>query len=245
MKAALQMVYPPQCLGCGASVAGLEGGGVALCPDCWRETRFITGAACGRCGVPLPDDGTGIADAGLICDDCLQIDRPWRHGRAAVVYAGTGRRLALALKHHDRPDMAPHLAGWLAQAAAPLIRPDMVVAPVPLHLFRLMRRRYNQAALLSAPLARAWRLPHMPDLLIRTRHTPAQGFGDRDSRFANQEGAMSVNPRRLAAIEGRAVLLIDDVMASGATLAQAAGVLLDAGAGPISVAVLARAVKDD
>src|SRR5699024_7351230 len=131
------------------------------------------------------------------------------------------------------------------QAAAPLIRPGMVVAPVPLHLFRLMRRRYNQAALLSAPLDRAWRLPHMQDPLIRNRHTPAQGFGDRASRFAKQDGERSVNARRLAAIAGRAVLPMDVVMASGAPLAHAAQVRLEPGVGPVCVGMLARSVKDD
>ncbi|WP_240643420.1 ComF family protein [Paracoccus siganidrum] len=245
MKAALRLLYPPQCLGCGQPVAGSDAGAVALCPDCWRETRFITGAACGRCGVPLPDDGSGAGDDSLVCDDCLRIERPWRRGRAALVYAGTGRRMVLALKHGDRPDMAPHLAAWLARAAAPLVRPGMVVAPVPLHLLRLMKRRYNQAALLSGPLARARGLTHLPDLLTRSRHTPGQDHRDLAGRMANLEGALAVNPRRLAAIEGRAVLLVDDVMASGATMTHAAQALLAAGSGPVSVAVLARAVKDD
>lgn len=243
MKAALHLLYPPQCLGCDQPVAAT--GTVALCPDCWREARFIAGAACGRCGVPLPDDGSGQENEALICDDCLRIDRPWRRGRAAMTYAGTGRKLVLALKHGDRPDLAPHLAGWLAAAAAPLVRPGMIVAPVPLHLRRLMRRRYNQAALLSGPVARAHRLTHMPDLLLRIRHTPSQDRRDRAERLINLDGALAVNARRVAALQGRSVLLVDDVMASGATLAQAAAALLAAGSGPVSVAVLARAVKDD
>lgn len=245
MKGALRLIYPPQCLGCGLPVAGDGDGGLHLCPDCWRETQFITGTSCHRCGAPLPDDGTGANDDSLICDDCMAIARPWRHGRAAVVYAGTGRSLVLALKHGDRPDLAPALAGWLSRAAAPLIRPGMVVAPVPLHLKRLMKRRYNQAALVSTHLAKARGLEHLPDLLIRHRHTEGQDHRSVSDRFANIAGALTVNPRRAGRIEGRAVLLVDDVMASGATLAAASEVLLAAGSGPISVAVLARAVKDD
>ncbi|MFC3629049.1 double zinc ribbon domain-containing protein [Paracoccus angustae] len=243
MKGALRLLYPPQCVSCGAPVAG-EGPG-QLCPACFSETRFITGAACTRCGVPLPDDGTGAGDPALTCDDCLSIARPWQHGRAAVVYSGAGRRLVLALKHGDRPDLAPALAAWLARAAGPLIRPDTIVAPVPLHLRRLLKRRYNQAALISGRVARAHGAAHLPDLLVRRRHTPGQDHRGVGDRFANIAGALAVNPRRKSQAAGRPVLLVDDVMASGATLAAAADALLAAGSGPVSVAVLARAVKDD
>lgn len=241
IKAALRLLYPPQCLGCGQPVAGEA---AQLCADCWREADFITGCACARCGAPLPDDGTGL-DEGATCDDCLAIARPWRHGRAALVYGGTGRRLVLALKHGDRPDLAPHLSSWLTTAAAPLIRHDMIVAPIPLHFRRLVRRRYNQAALLAEPLARSRGLTHLPDLLLRKRNTMGQDHRGVSDRFANVAEAIALNPRHADRVRGRAVLLIDDVMTSGATLAQAAGAALAAGSGPVSVAVLARAVKDN
>lgn len=136
------------------------------------------------------------------------------------------------------------LGRWLAQAAAPLIMPDMLVVPVPLHPRRLLRRRYNQAALLAARLARQQRLPMLPVALRRLRHTPMQDHRRAEDRFENQEAAIGVAPRARHRIAGRPVLLVDDVMASGATLSAAAGALVAAGSGPVSVVTLARALRD-
>lgn len=245
MKGALRLVYPPQCLSCGAPV-GEEG---ALCPDCWREAEFIQGSCCSRCGVPLPGDGLAADDADeaaglLVCDECLRVQRPWVRGRAALVYRGTGRKLVLMLKHGDRLDLVPALGDWTARAALPLVRPDMIVVPVPVHLRRLLKRKYNQAELLAQHIARAHDLVHEPRLLRRIRHTPMQDHGSVGDRFANLDGALVVAPQMAARVEGRAVLLVDDVMTSGATLAAAAEALRAAGSGPISVVVLARAAKD-
>lgn len=242
MKGGLRLIYPPQCLSCGEPV-GEDGG---LCPTCWAEAEFISGCACSRCGTPLADEGLGRDDVegALICDECLVRVRPWVRGRAALVYRGTGRKLVLMLKHGDRLDLAPALGDWTARAAAPLVRPDMVVVPVPVHLRRLAARKYNQAALLSARVAQVHGLAHLPQALRRTRHTPMQDHGGVADRFANVEDAIAVAPRQAARLQGRAVLLVDDVMTSGATLAAAASALRAAGSGPVSVLVLARAVKD-
>ncbi len=241
MKGALRLIYPPQCMACAATVD--EDGG--LCPACWRDAEFISGASCSQCGAPLPHGG-GADDEGapFACDDCLARARPWVGARAAVVYRGTGRKLAMMLKHGDRIDLAPHLGDWVARAAEPLVRPEMIVTAVPVPLRRLMRRKYNQASLLSARVARAYGLVHYPDLLRRTRNSPPQDQRSLEARFENQEGAIAMPARHAALVRGRPVLLVDDVMASGATLAACADCLAGHGAGPISVAVLARAVKD-
>jgi predicted amidophosphoribosyltransferase len=133
---------------------------------------------------------------------------------------------------------------WLLRAAQPILKPDMLVAPVPLHWFRLLRRRYNQSALLSRACATLARLDHCPDLLVRRRHTATQDGRDRDGRFSNLSDALSVHPRRTAQIAGRHVLLIDDVMTSGATLAAGAEACVAAGAIGVAVLVLARVAKD-
>ncbi len=178
------------------------------------------------------------------CDDCLTIARPWSRGRAALLYRDNGRKLVLSLKHGDRTDLARPAAAWMLRAGAPLITPETIVAPIPLHWLRLLTRRYNQSALLSAAIARSAGLRHLPDLLQRSRNTRSQDGRDRDGRFRNVAGALRLHRRHHAALAGRPVLLVDDVMTSGATLAAATEACHAAGSGPVSVLVLARVAKD-
>ncbi|MDP0927094.1 ComF family protein [Paracoccus onubensis] len=242
----LGLLYPAQCPCCGRIVENSPDSRAhaALCPECWQDAHFITDPACLKCGAPLPENNQADA-AECLCDDCLSIARPWHRGRAALVYSGTGRILLLALKHRDRPDLAPVLGAWLSEAARPIITPDMIVAPVPLHFRRLFKRRYNQSALLARHLGALHGLTVIPDLLLRKRHTPMQDHRNITDRFANIANAITVNPRRLPHLGGRPVLLVDDVMTSGATLSAATEALHDAGSGRICVASLARALKDD
>lgn len=237
LRRGLRLLFPPQCISCGGAVVEEFG----LCPDCWRETGFIRGLACDKCGTPLPGADEGQPE---FCDDCLTIARPWDRGRAALVYRDTGRRLVLALKHGDRQDLARPMAGWLAAAAAPILQPGTLVTPIPLHWRRFLKRRFNQSALLSGALARLAGLDHCPDLLQRIRATHSQEGRGRAERFENMSQAIRVNPARSAGLAGRAVLIVDDVMTSGATFAAAADALQAAGAASVSVVALARVAKD-
>jgi len=237
MQAVLHLLYPPQCLTCDAQVATDFG----LCGPCWRDTPFVSGLVCDGCGVPLLGEDEGRAEH---CDDCLAIARPWSHGRAALLYKDNGRKLVLALKHGDRMDLARPAAGWLLKAARPILSPDLLVAPIPLHWTRFFKRRYNQSALLSGGLAKLAGLEHCPDLLVRRRATPSQEGRDRNGRFANVQDSIIPHPRRAHKIEGRRILLIDDVMTSGATFSAAAEACIAAGAIGISVLALARVAKD-
>ncbi|WP_127901207.1 double zinc ribbon domain-containing protein [Solirhodobacter olei] len=236
MQSLLQQIYPPRCLGCDTLVTTDFG----LCGACWRETGFLTGLVCDKCGAPLPGEEAGEP---VFCDDCLTLARPWARGRAAFAYGGTGRKLVLALKHADRQDIARPAAGWLLRAAGPILVPEMLVAPVPLHRLRLLKRRYNQSALISAAFARLAGLDHCPDLLQRLRHTGSQDGRDRDGRFANLTGAIRAHPGRATRLWNRPILLVDDVMTSGATFAAAAEACLAAGAASVSTLALARVAK--
>jgi len=236
LQGALQLLYPPQCISCSEPVQSDFG----LCADCWRETPFITGLVCDQCGMPLPGQDTSER---ALCDDCMTIARPWDRGRAAMMYDENGRRLVLALKHGDRMDLARPASGWMLKAAQPILRPGMLAVPVPLHWMRLFRRRFNQAALLSRNIARAAGLEHCPDALIRRRSTGNQDGKTRDARFANLVDAFVVPKSRERRVRDREILLVDDVMTSGATFAAASEALFAAGARSVSVLGLARVAK--
>jgi predicted amidophosphoribosyltransferase len=174
----------------------------------------------------------------------MKIARPWDHGRAALIYAGVGRRLVLGLKHGDRTDLARPAAIWLARVARRLLRDDTVLVPVPLHWQRRVQRRYNQSALLALALGRELDVPVCADALLRPKKTkPLEGHS-RDARFATLSDAITPNAKRVSVISGKSVLLIDDVMTSGATLAASAEAAKTAGATNVSIVTLARVVKD-
>lgn len=211
----------------------------SLCPACWADASFLSGACCDLCGRGLP----GASDGPMRCDECLVVARPWDEGRAALVYAGTGRRLALALKHSDRTELARGAGRWMHARARDLLGPETMIVPVPIHRWRLLRRRYNQSALLAKDIARRAGAEFAPQALRRSRHTPSQERRSFADRFANVSGAISVTPG--AVVAGRHVAVVDDVMTSGATLAACAEALRTAGAARITVLVLARVAKGE
>ncbi|MEM7295516.1 MAG: ComF family protein [Pseudomonadota bacterium] len=230
MHPALKFLFPEQCVSCSAEIED-----PGLCPSCWGSVTFIGEAACASCGAELVGEDVRPGD---LCDGCHKNPMPWDLGRAAIKYDGKGRELVLRLKHGDRLDLAGPLAGWLARAARPMVVPGMVVAPVPLHWRRLLKRGFNQAVELSRPMARELGLIHYPDLLQRKLPSKEKAGS---SEVVPMVGTFALSSRREDALAGMSVLLVDDVMTTGATLAACTEICRAAGATTVCVAALARA----
>jgi ComF family protein len=230
---ALDALLPPHCATCESPVAA-QG---TLCPGCWRGLHFLGAPLCDRCGVPFLHAGQGM---GGICAGCAARPPRFACARGALRYDEGARRLILPFKHGDRPDLARPLAAWMARAGAAQLGRCDVILPVPLHWRRLMRRRYNQALLLARHLGATTGLPVLPDTLRRLRATPpleGRGAAERAEVLA---GVFGVSARGAARVAGRRVLLVDDVMTSGATAEACATALLAAGAATVEVLAAAR-----
>jgi ComF family protein len=223
-------LLPPQCLACRERVMEPA----TLCARCWRELAFLTEPCCDRSGLPFAfDPGDGIVSAAALA-------RPpvWDRARAAVRFDESSRRLVHDLKYHDRHEVAALMGRLMAVAGQALMAESRFIVPVPLFRWRLWQRRYNQSALLARQLCRAG-LPFRPDLLERNRRTTAQvGLGYRQ-RQANVRGAFRVPQELHGEIAGTTVLLVDDVITSGATANACAGALKKAGAARVNVLAFA------
>ena len=234
-RAALDAVLPPRALDEGRpGVDSVQWRG--LTPDAWGRIVFIAPPVCDACGAPFDYD----RGAGALCDDCLRRRPAFDRARAACLYDDHAKDLILKLKHADRTDLAGLFAGWLARGAADLLADVDAVAPTPLHRWRLLARRYNQAAEIARPLARRIGAAYLPDALVRRRATPTQAGKSGDARRLNVEGAFAVAPAWRRRLAGRRILLVDDVLTTGATAEACALALKGAGAARVDVAVIAR-----
>lgn len=233
----LDLLLPPRCLGCGTPVA-TQG---RLCAGCWTALVFLGPPQCRICGYPLPH---ALPEAPL-CGGCASSPPAYDRARAAFRYDERARGLILAFKHADRTDIAPAFGRWLARAGADLVTDTDVIAPVPLHRWRLLKRGYNQAAILATALGHECGLAVVPDLLQRTRATPSQqGLSGRARAENITQAAFRVHPWHAGRVDGRRILLIDDVLTTGATIGACARVLRRAGAVGVDVLTLARVVRD-
>jgi ComF family protein len=230
---ALNLLLPPRCLACSTPVSAPG----TLCATCWRGLLFLGAPCCACCGYPFDFD---LGPGGL-CGACLAAPPLFDHARAALRYDDASRPLILALKHADRLHLAPPLAQWMRNAGAELIAAADFQIPVPLHWTRLFARRYNQAALLAQEIAKLGGPPVVTNALIRRRRTPSQGHRSASARRRNVAAAFALRaPERIV---GKRLILIDDVLTTGATVEECARVLKRGGAARVDVLTLARVVR--
>lgn len=230
-RRAADLVLPPLCLSCSAPVAGHG----VLCARCWNDMHFIARPYCQRLGTPFE------ADLGMDLISPRAVADPPVFGRARGVarYDDTARHLVHRLKYSDRMDIADAMGRWMAHAGAEILSGADALVPVPLHRYRLMKRRFNQAGELARAVSRVSGVPVMDAALQRVKATPSQVGLSADQRRRNLAGAFAVPDAARPRVSGQRLVLIDDVMTTTATLNASARALRRAGAGEVDALVFA------
>lgn len=238
---ALNQLLPPRCIVSGQAV-DRQG---MLAPEVWASFDFITAPYCDSCGVPFEFD---TATGGDHCAPCLQNPPHFTKARSALKYNDASRSIVLAFKHADQTHAVLAFMPWLKNAGAEFLvgenKADIII-PVPLHPWRLMARRYNQAAILAQRLGREVGMPVLVDGLKRIRHTPSQGHLKAGERAKNVSKAFTVPEQYKSRIAGKSIVLIDDVFTTGSTVGECAKMLKKYGAAKVYVLCIARVVKGD
>ncbi len=230
----LETALPPLCVACRQPV----GSGRGLCVACWSKVSFIAPPYCDRLGIPFTyDPGPGVLSMEAIANP-----PSYGRARAAVRFDDVARDLVHALKYGDRLDLATTMGQWMARAGRELTAEADALVPVPLHWRRLWARRFNQAAALAGAISTISGVPVLHDVLKRVRATPQQVGLSKTQRADNVQGAFRVPDDHKASVAGRRIVLVDDVLTSGATVDTCARVLLRAGAAHVDVLVFARVV---
>ena len=238
LRAPFRLIFdaalPPLCPSCREPIGATAG----LCPVCWSKLSPIERPFCERLGIPFVyDPGPGILSMQAIADPPA-----YQRARAAVRYDDVARSLVHAFKYGDRLDLAPTIGRWMARAGQELLAETEMIVPVPLHWQRLWARRFNQSAALAKVVGGISGVPVHPAVLKRVKATPQQVGLSRSERALNVQGVFKVPPEGKAAVAGHHILLMDDVLTSGATVDACARAVLRAGARGVDVLVFARVV---
>ncbi|WP_201859559.1 ComF family protein [Microvirga soli] len=235
-RSALGLLYPPTCIACQAATGEPH----TLCAACWSGMRFIERPYCERLGTPFSVDlGQPVLSPAAIADPPV-----FQRARAVAEYDGTASLLVHRLKYNDRLELAQALGGMMTRAGAELLADADVIVPVPLHRWRLWWRRFNQAMALAKAVSAESGIPCDPFLLARVKHTQRQVGLTKAQRQENLQGAFRVSVEAKARLQGKRVLLVDDVLTTGATANAASRALLRGGAASVDVLAFARVVKE-
>jgi ComF family protein len=237
LRGLLGLVYPPVCIACGAATGSPHG----LCAGCWTGMRFIERPWCERLGTPFAVD---LGVPGLISPAAMAAPPVFARARSVARYDDTARRLVHRLKYEDRLDLAVAMGRMMARTGRDLVAEADAIVPVPLWRWRLWRRRFNQAALLARHVAAGHGRTVEAGLLLRVRRTRPQVGLSRPARAENLQGAFRVPEAARPRLAGRRILLVDDVMTTGATANAAARALLRGGAASVDVLTFACVVGD-
>lgn len=230
----LDLLLPPRCPACREIV---ENNG-RFCLQCWTGLTFVTDPVCSTCGAPFDID----RGPGARCGACLETPPRFAAARAALVYSGSARTVLLGFKHGDRQHLVDIMAPQMIRVGRDWLASDTVLVPVPLHRGRLWKRGFNQAALLARTISRRTGSPTAVDALVRVKPTASSRGMGRRARADNVRGAFRV--ARAEAVKGKEIIIIDDVLTTGATVEACARVLLRAGAARVRVLTWARVVRD-
>lgn len=233
-RLALDIALPMQCVACREPVAS-----AGVCAACWSQLSFIAPPFCSRLGIPF------VYDPGpdILSMQAIAAPPAYHRARAAVRYDEVARTLVHHLKYHDRTDLAPTMGRWMARAGHELLDGADILVPVPLHWRRGFSRRFNQSGILAKAISHASGVPVAKDALRRVRPTEHQIGLSRNQRANNVQGAFKVPPERRHQVQGRRIVLIDDVLTSGATSDACARALLRAKAAQVDLLVFARVVE--
>lgn len=241
-RTAVNLVFPPICVGCGQ----LTGNHNGLCATCWSGVHFIAPPYCTITGHPFSYDlGKDFVSAQAIANP-----PPYERARAAIVYDGLARKLIQRFKYNDRTELAPLMAQWMIGAGFDCLKDADCILPIPLHRWRLLSRKYNQSAELARAIAGKWNetaddpICYLPGTLLRIKSTKPQVGLAAQARARNVAGAFHIPQEKYDTIMGQKVLLIDDVLTTGATVNAATRALMRAGAEKVFVLTFARVVPD-
>ena len=237
-KILIDSVLPPRCPFTG-EIVDSQG---MVAPEAWKNLTFIAAPYCHACGFPF-DFAVSSGQGEVLCPSCHADRPPYGRARSAIAYDDASRDFILGFKHGDRTEAVVSMIPWLRAAGADLWDGADLLVPVPLHRLRLLRRRYNQAALIAQKIGKDRGIPCLVDALIRRKATPSQGHLTASERQKNVRHAFSVNGKCQQKIIGKKIILVDDVYTTGATVSECVSILLRAGAASVDVLTLARVVK--